>query len=71
MPSTTDPRCASLACMGFAAGSLDINGLVFSMPITATAVSSVPEPDTGVLTLLGMGALGWSMRRRAAESLPA
>lgn len=64
-PSTTDPRCSSLSCLDYAAGVYTPNSYVLSFDLVGAPTPAVPEPGTVWLALAGLGAMGWSMRRRA------
>lgn len=62
LPSTTNPRCASLACMGFKPGTVNVSSFVLNIGVTAVQ-SPVPEPDAMLMALMGAG-LALAMSRR-------
>lgn len=64
LPSTTDPRCATLSCMEMVAGVLSTGG--YRLSVAAQLVTAVPEPSVLVLNALGLAVGALLMRRRQA-----
>lgn len=62
LPSTTDPRCASLSCMEMVPGVMVTGG--YRLSVAAQLVSAVPEPSVLALSGLGLAVGGVWMRRR-------
>lgn len=68
LPSTTDPRCASMSCMNYQAGVLDVSGYRFSMSarvtLAASSTPAIPEPGTVWMGGLGLAVLALQVARR-------
>ncbi len=62
LPSTTNPRCASLSCMGFKPGTVNVSSFVLNIGVTAVP-SPVPEAGSMLMALMGAG-LALAMYRR-------
>lgn len=65
LPSTSNPRCASLSCMDLAPAVLTTGGYRFS--VTTQLAPAVPEPSVSALAVLGLALGGiWLRRHRRA-----
>jgi hypothetical protein len=67
-PCTTAPNCTIDTAM-FNARNFQVT-LTDTVSGISTILAPVPEPSTWTMMLLGLGAIGYSMRRRRRPSMP-